>query len=129
MKANTFRNNIYSTYYVMKYNNYFLYTEILSNIKRDYMNVKSDQKNSILSLVAYNNIKSLLKNIGYKFTNSQFNKAIEKRISQNFNLLGYLRNVPKSKKKLNELEIKKIKDYLDYYSREYSSKDINVKYL
>ena len=110
MKVNTIRNNIYSPYYVMKFTNYFLYTEILSNIKRAYMNVKSDQKNSILSLVAYNNIKPLLKNIGYKFTNSQFNKAIEKRISQNFNLLGYLRNIPTSKKNINGFEIKKLKN-------------------
>ena len=67
--------------------------------------------------------------MGYKFTSSQFKKAIEKRVNKDFNLKGYLRNVPKSKKKLNELEISTIKDYLDIYSRESSSKDINVKYL
>ena len=97
----------------MKNNYYFLYTDILDNIKRAYTSVKSDHKNFILSLVAYNNNKQFLKDMGYKFTSSQFKKAIEKRVSKDFNLKGYLRNVPKSMKKLNELEISTIKDYLD----------------
>ena len=129
MKENKNRNNIYSPYINMKNNNYFLYTDILNNIKRAYSSVKSDHKNFILSLVAYNNNKQLLKDMGYKFTSSQFKKAIEKRVNNDFNLKGYLKNVPKSKKKLNELEISKIKHYLVIYSRESSSKHINVKYL
>ena len=34
MKENKNRNNIYSPYINMKHNNYFLYTDILNNIKR-----------------------------------------------------------------------------------------------
>ena len=105
------------------------YTEILNNVKKAYTNVKSDNKNFILSLVAYNDNKVLLRELGYKFTNSQFKNAIEKRVNENFNLLSYFRKVPQSKRKLNIFEINKIIYYLDLYSRESSSKDINVKYL
>ena len=80
MKENKNRNNTYSPYINMKNSNYFLYTDILNNIKRAYINVKSDHKNFILSLVAYNNNKQLLKDMGYKFTSSQFKKAIKKEL-------------------------------------------------
>ena len=80
MKENKNRNNIYSPYINMKNNNYFLYTDTLNNIKRAYTSVKRDHKNFILSLVAYNNNKQLLKVMGYKFTSFQFKKAIEKEL-------------------------------------------------
>ena len=129
MKAQTIKNKSFNPYLKMKNNNYFMYTEIISNIKKLYTNVKSDHKSSILSLVTYPNLKKFLRNKGYIFTTTQFKNAIERRISQNFDLLSYKRYVPKSKKKLNEEEVKKITDYLEYYSRESSSRDINVKYL
>ena len=106
MKTTKVTNSRFNPY--LKVNNYFMYTEILDNIKKLYNNVKSDNKTSILSIVAYNNIKNLLKNIGFKFTNIQFNNAMLKRISGIFNLNSYKRSVPISKKKLNKSEIEKI---------------------
>ena len=106
MKTTKITNLRFNPY--LKVNNYFMYTEILDNIKKLYNNVKSDNKTSILSIVAYNNIKNLLKNIGFKFTNIQFNYAVLKKINRIFNLNSYKRCVPISKKKLNKTETKKL---------------------
>ena len=80
MKETRVRNNNYNSYISMNNKNYLLYTEILVNVKKAYTNVKSDHKNLIFSLVAYNNNKQLLKVMGYKFTSFQFKKAIEKEL-------------------------------------------------
>ena len=128
MKISNKKNIRYTPY--SKINNYnYINIEILNNIKKLYNNVRSDQKTNILSIVSYDNIKNLLRNIGFKFTKSQFQKATLNRIKEIFNLNSYKRSVPKSKKKLNKQEIQNILSYIDYYSRESSSKENNVKYL
>ena len=54
-------------------NNCFNYTEILQNIKALHGNVENDQKSNILSIVSYDNMKYLLRNIGFKFSSKQYN--------------------------------------------------------
>ena len=129
MKINKVFNNRYNPYLKFKSSNLFMYKEILQNIRKFYDNIKSDKKGNILSIVAYNNIKDLLKESGFKFTNNQFNNAISKRLNNEFNFDSYKRRVPLSKKKLNEHEIEIIINYLNHYSRESSSKDTSLKYL
>ena len=102
MKINNVVDNRFNPYLKFKSSNLFMYKEILQNIRKFYDNIKSDKKGNILSIVAYNNIKDLLKESGFKFTNNQFNNAISKRLNNEFNFDSYKRRVPLSKKKLNK---------------------------
>ena len=110
-------------------NNCFSYTEILQNIRALHGNVENDQKSNILSIVSYDNMKYLLRNIGFKFSNKQYNNAKIKRLNGNITLEKYKRHSPKSRRKLNEEEKRSISECLNYHSRVPSDKDNGVRYL
>src|ERR1700691_5051084 len=103
MKTNTKLNQRYQPYHYNKNNgNFLLNGEILNNIKELHKNANNEQKSNILSVVAYDYMKPILKKIGFKFSNNQFKNAKNKRINENISLNKYKRHVPESKTKLNE---------------------------
>src|ERR1700759_5452862 len=126
-------NKVNQRYQPYHYNNYngsiLINAEILNNINELHKNAKNDQKINILSVVAYDYMKPILKKLGFKFSNNQFKNAKNKRINENINLNKYKRHIPESKKKLNEDDIKNIIDYLNKYSQQSSGNKDEIRYL
>ena len=126
-------NKVNQRYQPYHYNNYngsiLLNAEILNNINELHKNAKNDQKSNILSVVAYDYMKPILKKLGFKFSNNQFKNAKNKRINENINLNKYKRHIPESKKKLSEDDIKNIIDYLNKYSQQSSGNKDEIRYL
>ena len=130
MKSNNKINKRYQPYYNNNLNsNILLNVEILSNLKELHKNAKNDQKSNILSIVSYDYMKPILKKIGFKFSNSQFKTAQNKRVNENINLNNYKRYIPKSKTKLSRDDIDKIEGYLYRYSQQSSGENYDIKYL
>ena len=63
----------------ISYRNYFMYTQFLDNLKELHTKAKNDNKNNILSIVAYDNMRKKLRNFGFKFSDKQFRNAKKKR--------------------------------------------------
>ena len=55
-------------------------TKILKNIKNLHQNIENDQKSNILALVAYDDIKYILKGIGFSFSYNQYIIAKNKKL-------------------------------------------------
>ena len=109
MKSNNKINKRYQPYYNNNLNyNILLNVEILRNLKELHKNAKNDQKSNILSIVSYDYMIQILKKIGFKFSNSQFKTAQNKRVNENINLNNYKRHIPKSKTKLSQDDKDKI---------------------
>src|ERR1700759_3824433 len=94
--------------------------QILVNIQKLHSNVIKDQKSNILSLVAYDNLKFTLVDIGFKFSWKQFKTAKIKREKQEFNLNNYKRFIPYTKTKVNNNDREVIKQILYDNSKESS---------
>ena len=91
------------------YNNDLVNPEVYKNILKLYNNASNDNKSHILSMVAYDELKKFLKEIGFKFTKKQFENAKNKKNSNEFTLKKYKRHIPESKKTINEKDINNIK--------------------
>ena len=111
------------------YNNDLVNPEVYKNILKLYNNASNDNKSHILSMVAYDELKKYLKEIGFKFTKKQFENAKNKKNSNEFVLKKYKRHIPESKKKINDQDINNIKNYLNKYSRIYDENEDSIKYL
>ena len=111
------------------YNNDLVNPEVYKNILKLYNNASNDNKSHILSMVAYDELKKYLKEIGFKFTKKQFENAKNKKNSNEFTLKKYKRHIPESKKKINDQDINNIKNYLNKYSRIYDENEDSIKYL
>ena len=109
--------------------NVLLSAQILNNIKLFHTNANKEQKSNILSVVSYDYIKPVLKEIGFKFSKKQFNTAKKKRLNDNITLNKYKRYIPECKRKLSEEEKNKIIYYLDYYSKESTNINEKIRYL
>ena len=95
--------------------NYFMYTEYMKNLKVLHDSVNNDQKSNILSLVAFDNNRKNLRNLGFKFSDKQFRNALIKKENNKFTLEKNKRVQPKSKKPLNNEEKNKIIEILNKY--------------
>lgn len=135
MKANTkgqnnkeknqkYRNKMF----IMKNNNYFMFTENLRNLKKLHENAKSGQKSTILSTVAYDEMKLKLKKYGFKFSDKQFKLAKQKRLNNNLCMNNYKRYQADSKKELTYNEKENIIQLLLDNSKE-SSSEKNTRIL
>ena len=94
-----------------------------------HINANKEQKSNILSVVSYDYMKPVLKEIGFKFSKKQFNTAKKKRLNENITLNKYKRYIPECKRKLSEEEKNKIIYYLDYYSKESTNINEKIRYL
>lgn len=102
--------------------------QVLQNICTLYNTVKVDMKSNILGLVAYEELKSNILKIGFKFNNKTFNNAVLKRNSGEFCLKSHIRAMPPSKKPLNAIEKNSIIRQLQDNSKD-SGKNDDIKYL
>ena len=71
--------------------NYFMYNQFLQNLKKLHTKANNDQKSNILSIVAYDNMRKILRNFGFKFSDKQFRNAKNKRENNNINLKKYIK--------------------------------------
>ena len=60
--------------------NVLISTHILNNIKLLHINANKEQKSDILSVVSYDYMKPVLKEIEFKFSKKQFNNAKKEKI-------------------------------------------------
>lgn len=102
--------------------------KILENIRKLHANAHINQKSNILSVLAYNSLKKLLRNNNFIFSDSQFLIARNKRKEGRITMNNYVRHVPYSKRKLDLTLVEKIKEYLNKFSRE-SPHEQGIKYL
>ena len=117
MKAMKNKDTRFKPYNFFNKENVLLSAQILNNIKLLHTNGIKEQKSNILSVVSYDYMKPVLKEIGFKFSKKQFNTAKKKRLNENITLNKYKRYISEFKRKLNEEEKNKIILYLDYYSK------------
>lgn len=102
--------------------------KIIENIRKLHSNAPINQKSNILSVVSYNSLKKLLRDSKFKFSDSQFSIARNKRKEDRITLDNYQRHVPYTKRKIAANVVEKIKEYLNKFSRESPHED-GVKYL
>ena len=88
-----------------------------------------NNKSNILSVVSYDSIKQKLKLMGFKFSNTQFKTAKNKRIYNKINLRVYRRFIPTEKEKLSEDEQENIIKLLNDNSRYSSEIKNNIRYF
>ena len=88
MKAMKNKDTRFKPYNFFNKENVLLSAQILNNIKLLHINANKEQKSNILSVVSYDYMKLVLKEIGFKFSKKQFNTAKKKRLNENITLIN-----------------------------------------
>ena len=91
--------------------------QILNNLKIMHLNASTKYKFSLLSLIAGLYSRSELKNLGFHFSNTQFNTSLKKAKNQSFFLSNYQRYISPSKSIITKQTIELILNSLLQNSR------------
>jgi hypothetical protein len=102
--------------------------KVVENIRKLHANARTNKKSNILSLLSYKGLKQMLRRKNFKFSDSQFDIARDKRKNGRFTLDNYKRHVTYSKRKVSANVVGKIKKCLIKFSRESPHED-GIKYL
>ena len=102
MKAMKNKDTRFKPYNFFNKENVLLSAQILNNIKLLHTNANKEQKSNILSVVSYDYMKPVLKEIGFKFSKKSIQYCKKIKINENITLNKYKRYISECKRKLNE---------------------------